>query len=385
MSTLRNTGRYQPTHFGGENVRAFVPAPLPPDPPLDLTPALQGALAKANQAIGRLDGLSFILPDTALFLYIYIRKEAVLSSQIEGTQSSLSDLLIYENRHVPGVPVDDVEEVVRYVQAIEHGLKRVQEDNFPISSRLLCEIHRRLLSTGRGGKMSPGEFRRSQNWIGGSRPGNAKFVPPPPAEVGPCMGNLERFIHDEFGETPTLIKAAIAHLQFETIHPFLDGNGRLGRLLVTLLLCVESALAEPLLYLSLFLKENKDEYYRLLQHVRETGDWESWVLFFLSGVRETAGQAVEKARQILQLFEKDRERLQSLGRSAGSALRVHTALQRKPVTSISDVVSATGLTPPTVSSSFERMNELGTVREVTGQQRNRLYIYQPYIDLVTAD
>jgi Fic family protein len=385
MCPERNPGRYQPTHFAGESVRAFVPAPLPPEPPLDFTPALQRALARANQAIGRLDGLSLILPDTTLFLYIYIRKEAVLSSQIEGTQSSLSDLLVYESHHVPGVPIDDVEEVVRYVQAIEHGLKRVREDEFPISSRLLCEVHERLLSSERGKNKSPGEFRRSQNWIGGTRPGNAKFVPPPPDEVGAWMSNLERFIHDEFGETPTLIKAALAHLQFETIHPFLDGNGRLGRLLVTLLLCVEGVLAEPLLYLSLYLKEHKQEYYRLLQDVRETGDWESWVVFFLTGVERTAGQAVEKARQILRLFEGDREKIQSLGRSAGSALRVHTALQRKPVASIGEIVSETGLTPPTVGSSFERLSELGLIREVTGQQRNRLYVYQPYVDLVTSD
>lgn len=366
-------------------MRAYVPAPLPPEPQLELTPGIQQALSKANQAIGRLDGLSFILPDTTLFLYIYIRKEAVLSSQIEGTQSSLSDLLVYESEHVPGVPIDDVEEVVRYVQAIEHGLERVRDDDFPISSRLLCEIHGILLSSGRGRNKSPGEFRRSQNWIGGTRPGNAQFVPPPPDEVGACMSNLERFIHDEMVQTPTLVKAALAHLQFETIHPFLDGNGRLGRLLVTLLLCVEGALAEPLLYLSLYLKENKQEYYRLLQHVRETGDWESWVLFFLTGVQKTAGQAVDKARQILRLFEEDRSRLQELGRAAGSALRVHQALQRKPVTSIASVVTETGLTPPTVGSALERMAELGVVREVTGQKRNRLYIYQPYVDLVTAD
>jgi len=199
------------------------------------------------------------------------------------------------------------------------------------------------------------------------------------------MSNLERFIHDEFGETPTLIKAALAHLQFETIHPFLDGNGRLGRLLVTLLFCVEGVLAEPLLYLSLYLKDHKREYYRLLQDVRETGDWESWVVFFLTGVERTAGQAVEKARSILQLFESDREKIQSLGRSAGSALRVHTALQRKPVTSIGEVVSKTGLTAPTVGSSFDRLSDLRLVREVTGQQRNRLYIYQPYVELVTSD
>lgn len=385
MTNERHPGHYEPTHFGGENVQAFVPAGLPPEPPLELTPDLQDALAKANQAIGRLDGLSFILPDTTLFLYMYIRKEAVLSSQIEGTQSSLSDLLVYESRHVPGVPVDDVEEVVRYVQAIEHGLHRVRHDDFPISSRLICEIHERLLSSGRGKDKSPGDFRRSQNWIGGSRPGNATFVPPPPNMVGPCMSNLERFIHDEFGVTPTLIKAALAHLQFETIHPFLDGNGRLGRLLVTLLLCVEGALAEPLLYLSLYLKEHKEEYYRLLQHVRETGDWETWVLFFLTGVRQTAAQAVAKARQTLELFESDREKLQSLGRSAGSALRVHTALKERPVASIREVVSSTGLTAPTVNSSFGRMMKLDLVREVTGQERNRLYIYQPYIDLVTSD
>ncbi len=377
------SGSYQTTSAGGETVRAYIPAPLPPEPPLSLGLAGQDLLEKANRGLGRLDGLSLILPDTSLFLYMYIRKEAVLSSQIEGTQSSLSDLLVYESEHLPGVPVDDVEEVVNYVSAIELGLRRIRSDDFPISLRLMREIHGQLLSGGRGSHKNPGEFRRSQNWIGGTRPGNAVFVPPPPDRVIDCLGSLERFIHDEFGRTPTLIKAALAHLQFETIHPFLDGNGRLGRLLITLILCDEGALTEPLLYLSLYFKENRETYYGLLQEVRETGVWEKWVNFFLQGVIATARQAVQTAREILALFEADQKRIQQLGRAAGTAHQLHQVLQRKPIISISDAAKRSGVSSPTVARAFERLAELEMVREVTGKKRNRLYMYAPYLALVT--
>ncbi len=383
-SKRQRPGTYITTSAGGEDVDAYLPKPLPPEPALALGAEGQDLLERANRGLGRLDGLSLILPDTSLFLYMYIRKEAVLSSQIEGTQSSLSDLLVYESDRVPGVPMDDVEEVVNYVAAVEHGLRRIRNDGFPISLRLLREIHAQLLSGGRGSRKNPGEFRRSQNWIGGSRPGDAIFVPPPPDRVMDCLGSLEKFIHDEFGRTPTLIKAALAHLQFETIHPFLDGNGRLGRLLITLLLCAEGALTEPLLYLSLYFKENRDTYYSLLQEVRETGAWEVWVRFFLTGVTETAAQAVQTARDILDLFEQDRQRIQGLGRSAGSAHRIHQVLQRKPVISIPEAADRSGVSAPTVAKTFERLANLGLVREVTGKERNRLYMYAPYVSLITS-
>lgn len=267
-------------------MRAFVPQPLPPTPPIDIGPALRDQLDAALLALGRLDSVTTLLPDTRLLRYTYVRKEAVLSSQIEGTQSSLSDLLLYEVADAPGAPLDDVVEVSNYVAALEHGLGRVRE-GFPLSGRLMREIHGVLLQRGRGAEKAPGEFRRSQNWIGGTRPGTAAFVPPPPEQVGECVGRLERWLHDEPERTPTLLKAAMSHVQFETIHPFLDGNGRVGRLLVTLLLCVEGVLSEPLLYLSLYLKQHRAEYYALLDRVRVEEAWEAWLGFFADGVRET--------------------------------------------------------------------------------------------------
>ena len=259
-------------------MRAYIPPPLPPRPALDLE-LLYEKLEAANRALGRLDGVTSILPDTPLFLYMYVRKEALLSSQIEGTQSSLSDLLLYESDIAPGVPIDDVLEVSNYVAAMNLGLQRIRE-RVPNSNRLLREIHGVLLSKGRGSRKDPGEFRRSQNWIGGTRPGNARFVPPPPDKVADCMGDLEKYIHEKSKRLPLLIRAALAHVQFETIHPFLDGNGRLGRLLITLMLQAEGVLREPVLYLSLFLKTHRDTYYDLLQQVRKSGDWEVWLEFF---------------------------------------------------------------------------------------------------------
>ena len=272
------TGHYVPLpSTAGENARAFVPHLLPPDPPLVLDAEIQELVEKAMLALGRLDGLTTALPDPTLFLYSYIRKEAVLSSQIEGTQSSLSDLLLFEVEGVSGVPLDDVQEVSNYVAAMSYGLKRLEE--LPLSLRLLKEIHGVLLAKGRGSKQEPGEFRRSQNWVGGTRPGNAKFVPPPADHLLECLGALEKFLHNDPVKTPLLIKAALAHVQFETIHPFLDGNGRLGRLLITFLFCAEGTLSEPLLYLSLYFKQYREQYYDLLQSVRLTGDWEAWLRF----------------------------------------------------------------------------------------------------------
>ena len=372
-------GRYEITAYGDERVKAFIPPPLPPTPPVDLGP-LQQLLDGANQALGRLDGVASILPDAGLFLYMYVRKEAVLSSQIEGTQSSLSDLLLFEAEEMPGAPLDDVREVSNYVAAMNHGLTRLGE--LPLSSRLLREIHGILLARGRGETLDRGEFRRSQNWIGGTRPGNAAFVPPPPQYVAQCMSDLERFLHAETPSIPLLVKAGLAHVQFETIHPFLDGNGRLGRLLITLFLCERNVLREPFLYLSLYFKANRNTYYELLQAVRETGDWEHWLEFFLTGVFETSTQAAETARRILTLFETDRRSIEALHRAAPSAMRIHQLLQSKPLVTIPMAARILNLSRPTITHSLGHLLEAGIVREATGRQRGRTFVYDRYLALL---
>lgn len=376
------TGRYEVTSFTGERVKAFVPAPLPPEPRLVFDRALQESLEAALLAVGRLDGVSMLLPDTSLFVYAYVRKEAVLSSLIEGTQSSLSDLLLFELDEAPGVPLDDVVEVSNYVAALDHGLKRLRE-GFPLSNRLIREIHEVLLSRGRGSGKDPGEFRRSQNWIGGSRPGNARFVPPPPRLVPDCMAAFEGFLHEEQSGLPILVRTGLSHVQFETIHPFLDGNGRVGRLLITFLLCHAGILRAPLLYLSLYFKQNRAEYYRLLDDVRRTGNWEEWLAFFLEGVRETAEGAVSTARRLEALFARDHERIVPQGRRAGSALRVLDALKRRPVTTLRELSGRTGLSFPAVSGAMDLLVELGIARELTGRQRDRIFGYQEYVAILS--
>jgi Fic family protein len=366
---------------GDEPVRAFVPRPLPPDPPLFINDVMRDELDRALLALGRLDGVTALLPDTRLFLYMYVRKEAVLSSQIEGTQSSLSDLLLFEIDEAPGVPLDDVVEVSNYVAALEHGLSRC-EKGFPLSNRLVKEIHEVLLRVGRGSEKSPGEFRRSQNWIGGTRPGNAVFVPPPPDRLTETMSALELFLHDRPERTPILIKAALAHAQFETIHPFLDGNGRVGRLLVPLLLCLEEVLSQPLLYLSLYFKTHRTRYYDLLTAVRTEGEWEEWVLFFLQGVREMAENAVSTARRLADMVSRDRARIQQLGRVAGSSLQVHHSLQSRPITTLASVVKETHLTVPTVTKAVQALEREGIVSEVTGRRRGRIYSYREYMNIM---
>lgn len=365
----------------GEKAEALVPPPLPPDPPIRMD-SLYKPLEDANRALGHLDGIASILPDTPLFLYMYIRKEALLSSQIEGTQSSLSDLLLFETEEAPGVPLDDVQEVSNYVAAMNHGLSRMRE-GFPLSLRLIREIHEILLAKGRGEMKQPGEFRHSQNWIGGTRPGNATFVPPPPDQVPALMSDLEKFIHADIPDLPTLVKAGLVHVQFETIHPFLDGNGRLGRLLITFLLCAQGLLREPILYLSLYFKTHRQHYYDLLQRVREAGDWETWLVFFLEGIAETSVQAGNAAREILNLFETDRERIEALGRPAASALRVHQLLQQKPVISIPDASEKLGISQPTISKSIQHLQNLGIVHEATGKQRGRTFVYDNYLDILS--
>lgn len=354
-------GNYETTSVAGERVRAFMPPPLPPVPPLDITPERHDLLEKANRSLGRLDGVASLFPDPGLFLYMYVRKEALLSSQIEGTQSSLSDLLLFESEELPGVPLDDVEEVSQYVMAMNHGLERLR-GGLPLSLRLIKEIHQTMLSTGRGSKKAPCEFRTSQNWIGGSRPGNAAFVPPPPHRVAECMGLLGKFLHDDPVKTPLLVKAALAHVQFETIHPFLDGNGRVGRLLITLLLCAEGALAQPMLYLSLYFKTRRDAYYDLLQRVRTEGAWEEWLDFFLAGVIDTTDQAVRTAQRVLELFRGDRARIEKLGRAAASALRLHHAFQQRAILSIPRAAKRVGVSQPTITASMAHLTKLGIVR-----------------------
>ena len=357
---------------GGETVRAFVPHPLPPVPEVDFREDLRRPLETATTALGRLDAVTELLPDATVFVYGYVRKEAVLSSQIEGTQSSLSDLMLHEAGGASGAPVSDVLETSNAVAALNHGVERLR-GGFPLSNRLMREMHARLLATGRGAAMMPGEFRRSQNWIGGSRPGNAAFVPPPPNHVQDCMAELERFIHATDDGLPVLVKAGLAHVQFETIHPFLDGNGRLGRLLITLMLCDAGLLREPLLYLSLYFKRNRSTYYQLLNDIRHTGDWEAWLRFFLEGVGEVAEAAFATARSASETIRDDRARIGRLGRRAGSALRVHQSLVERPIGGIRHLARRTGLSGPTVAAVLLLLEELDIVREVTGRQRGKIY------------
>jgi Fic family protein len=374
-------GRYVTISTVAERAQAFVPAPLPPRPPINWTPELRSKFDQALLALGRLDSVSTLLPDTSLFLYMYVRKEAVLSSMIEGTQSSLSDLLLFELDQKPGVPLDDVREVSNYVAALEHGMRLLQE-GLPLSLRMFREIHGVLLTRGRGSNQTPGEFRRSQNWIGGTRPGNAAFVPPPAEEVLLCMSKLELFLHDQPEPTPVLLKAALVHVQFETIHPFLDGNGRLGRLLIPLLLCEQKVLREPMLYLSLYFKTHRKCYYELLDNVRITGDWEAWLDFFAEAVIVTATQAFETAQQLLDLSNQDRDKIIGLGRAAASSLQIHRALMEHPIATSGSLVEKTGITPATVNKALGHLEQLGIVKELTARKRNRLFSYAGYIEIM---
>lgn len=378
------TGHYVPTTYVGETVRAFVPHPLPPEPPLVWDANLQTLSQRAMLAVGRLDGLTTLLPDVGQFLYTYVRKEALLSSQIEGTQSSLSELLLFENEDVAGVPNDDVLEVSNYVAAMEHGLRRLRE-GFPLSLRLIREIHGILLAKGRGSEKRPGEFRNSQNWIGGTRPGNARFVPPPPDLVPECMGALEEFLHAEPSVASSLLKAALAHVQFETIHPFLDGNGRVGRLLITFLLCHEGVLQQPLLYLSLFLKQNRARYYELLQRLRDEGIWEEWLAFFFEGVATTADEAASTTGRVLKLFQENQRKVATLGTAGVSTARVHEMLQRQPMLSVKRAIALMSDAPTfaTVNSAFSRLIDLGIVEERTGGARNRVFAYKDYLAILS--
>jgi Fic family protein len=374
------TGHHVDSSVAGEILHAFVPDPLPPTPAIEVTAERQQLMEKALLACGRLDSITTFLPDPDLFLYSYLRREAVLSSQIEGTQSSLSDLLLFEMDEAPGVPFDDVVEVSGYVAALQHGLDRLA-GGFPLCNRLLREIHAIMLSRGRGADKNPGEFRTTQNWIGGTRPGNAHFVPPPPQDVETIMSNLESFLHSAY-PAGTLVRSALVHVQFETIHPFLDGNGRIGRLLIALLLHQEGVLHQPLLYLSLYFKRHRDEYYRLLDKVRYEGDWEAWLDFFLEGVVQTAASAVETAHRLLALFNEDGDRIKGLGRASASTLRIFDVLRHRPVAGIDFLAQSAGVSYPTAARAVDSLQRLRILKELTGRKRGRIFSYSRYLAIL---
>ena len=377
-------GRYVTVTTAGEPFRAFVPTPLPPEPPIVWSAPLRRRFDAALVALGRLDAVTSLLPNAALLLYSFVRKEAVLSSQIEGTQSSLADLLLYEIDEVPGVPLDDAREVSRCVAALERGLKKLR-GGLPLCTRLLCEMHKVLLPPPGGGGKTPGEVRRPRVGTGGTRPGNAVFVPPPADAVPDGLASLERFLNDDPEPVPPLIKAALVHVQFETIHPFLDGNGRIGRLLIVLQLVADGVLRDPMLYPSLFFKTHRALYYELLNEVRLRGDWERWLDFFAEGIETSATQAVATANALLALVNADRDRIAGLGRAAASALAVHHALQRQPIATSAALVKATGLTPATVNKSLAHLERVGVVDELTNRQRGRVFSYRKYVEELAAE
>jgi Fic family protein len=377
--TSKRSGEFRVVEAGSNGYSAFYPRPLPPDPPIEIDGELQGLLDQANQALGRLDGVTLLMPDPDQFLYTYVRKEAVLSSQIEGTQSSLSDLLLFEADAAPGVPMSDARETSNYIAAMNHGLEKIHSGELPLCNRLFREAHALLLRSGRGSDRAPGQFRREQNWIGGNRPALARYVPPPWQEVEPAMAKLERFLHDEPERTPILVKAAVSHAQFETIHPFLDGNGRIGRLLITLLLVAEGVLNRPLLYLSLYLKQNRDDYYDHLQRIRTEGAWEPWLRFFLEGVVEVAESTTGTTRHLVHMIERDRQTIHGFGRAAATALRVHDLASRFVVFRPTTAARLLKLSDPPVYGAVRRLEDSGILREVTGRQRGKLYVYDEYL------
>jgi Fic family protein len=381
MSNLQGRlGTYIRCSVVGEVYQAFLPPALPPQPPLNLI-HLQALLSKANHALGKLEAVTDFLPDSGLLLYYYIRKEAVLSSQIEGTQSSLADLLLFESDEAPSVPIDDVTEVSTYVAALEHGLTRVQE-GFPLSLRLIKEMHAILLSKGRGSSKQPGEFRSSQNWIGGSRPGNAAFVPPPPDRLMECLDAFEKYLHVEERSYASLVDAGMIHVQFETIHPFLDGNGRIGRLLITFFLMLMGDLRQPNLYLSLFFKNNRQEYYARLGAVRTSGDWEGWLDFFLYGVAETSSQVVQTSLDIADLFKSDQKKILTLKRAGITARQAHAWLQKKAIVNAINLASVLNVSVPTARAALNNLKKLNIVKDIGGSGKERLYIYTSLLEIL---
>jgi Fic family protein len=367
---------------GGERYEAYVPRPLPPIPAIDMA-AIADLLEKANLAVGELNGVVENASDPNMINYMYVRKEAVLSSQIEGTQSTLDDLLRYESSGTAGTPIDDVAEVSSYVAALNHGLKRI-EGGFPLSLRLIREIHGVLLTNSRGKNKTPGEFRTSQNWIGGTRPATAYFVPAPPDKVQALMGDLEKFMHVE-DKIPLLVKTALIHQQFETIHPFLDGNGRVGRLLITLYLCERGFLKSPFLYLSLFFKQHRELYYEKLDEIRKTGDWEGWLAFFLEGVATTATDAKNTLLKIKKMFEKDDAKVEGIGRARESVGTVLAEFKQKPLLTITEITKRTELSKPTAISAVNRLMTLGVIRNISEKKWGQIYSYARYTNLLSPN
>ncbi|MBC6445311.1 MAG: Fic family protein [Alphaproteobacteria bacterium GM202ARS2] len=378
-ATSTSSGRFVPcTASGSVPYRAFVPNQLPPRLSLERFYPL---LDKANFALGGLNALDTLLPDPSLFIYMYVRKEAVLSSQIEGTQSSLSDLLLHESNKAPGVPIDDAAEVSNYIHALGYGLKQLK--TIPLSLRLIKGVHKKLMYRVRGNNARPGEFRTSQNWIGGTRPSEARFVPPPPNELGGCLDAFETFLHDDDKHPlPVLVRAAMAHAQFETIHPFLDGNGRVGRMLIALLLCKEGMLDKPLLYLSLYLKKHRARYYDLLQNTRDKGDWQAWVQFFLQGVLETAQQAVTTAVKINRLFDADQRKIAQ--ETTASVLSVYRPFQEKVIADTTTIVKGCRETYRTVLRHLQTLEKMGIIKEMKGH-RPKMFVYKKYLDILNED
>ncbi len=380
-SDNQRLGRYVRCTTAGEAYQCFIPPELPPVPPIQLDLALQKLLVEASRALGELDSVSNILPNSNLLLYYYVRKEAVLSSQIEGIQSSISDLLLFESNEAPSVPIDDVVEVSSYVAALEHGLKRIR-GGFPLSLRLIREMHEVLLSKGRGSHKQPGQFRASQNWIGGSRPGNAHFLPPPPERLTDILSAFEHYLNLEERTNVSLIDAGLIHVQFETIHPFLDGNGRIGRLLITFFLIIMGDLKEPLLYLSLYFKNNRNEYYERLSAVRTAGDWEGWLDFFLTGVAETAAQVVETSRRISEVFTSDTKKIKTLKRAGITAADVHKHLQKKAIVNAIQTAETLKITTQTARTALKNLKDLNIVSEISGTGKERLYVYTELVYLL---
>ena len=380
----RITGKLRISTVAGEQVRAFLPAPLPPaQPPLVIDDRLATLHAEALAALGKLAVAGAMVPSPQWFLYGFVRKEAVVSSEIEGTQATLQDVVTFEATRQAERP-HDVREVCNYVDALTYTRQQLASPTgLPLSSRLLCEAHKLLMRGVRGEGKLPGEVRRSQNWIGGTRPGNARFVPPPPDALPDLLSQIDAWLHSA-DPLPPLIKAGLAHVQFETIHPFLDGNGRLGRLLITLLLCSDGVLTQPILYLSLHFKRHRALYYDLLQDVRLTGDWERWCEFFLEGVTATATQAADDARKILDLLEHDRARIARIGRAAPSALKVHAYLFAKPYLSIPKAATELGISVPAATTAVRKLVELDVLRPTTAQARNRIFAYEAYLAILAA-
>lgn len=374
----QRTGKYITQKVAGEVYKAYIPPKLPPDPSIDLA-GLYPHLEKATLVLAELNITCKSIPNTKLFIYMYVRKEALLSSQIEGTQSSFSDLILFESDQKPDVSLEDVEEVSNYVKAMTYGLEKLKS-GFPLSLRLLREIHNILLSGGCGSKKLPGEFRRSQNWIGGTRPGNALFVPPPVDYLSECLSDFENFLHDNI--LPVLIKAGIVHVQFETIHPFLDGNGRLGRLLIILLLCHHEMLEAPVLYLSLYLKQNRHIYYDLLQEVRLHGSWETWLEFFLEGIYKSAIQAIQTANFINKLFEKDVAKIEETGRARFVCMQVLEYMKLLPQVNVAMLAKELNITAPTARHALELMRKLDILTEISGKKRDKIYVYRKYLDIL---